>query len=79
MDENKKFKVLIMYREPTFELRIGPKASPFTCTYNIKAVDETAAIAGAIKEFRMTASQSSVGWVRNIVSAEVIYAEESLS
>ena len=78
-DDKKKFRVRIMYREPNFEDSIGRKEDPFTWTYRINAVDEAAAIALAINEFHATAKLSSVGWVRNIVSVEVIDAEEPLS
>jgi hypothetical protein len=71
IDERKEFKVRIMYREPNFEDRNGPKEEPYVGIYNVTAVDEAAAIALAIEEFHLTAKLSSVGWVRKIVSAEV--------
>jgi hypothetical protein len=79
MDEKKKFRVRILYREPGFEARNGPQDAPFNATYDIKAVDEAAAITLSIEEFHATAKLSSVGWVRKIVSVEVANAEEQPS
>lgn len=65
------FLVRILYREPTYELKTGPRREPFSWTYRIAADTEERAIALALEEFRTMEKHSSVGWVRVITGTEV--------
>jgi hypothetical protein len=63
--------VTIEYREPTYELRVGPKTRPFGWTYEIVAADESSARESALREFWWVTRASSVGWVREVVGVHV--------
>jgi hypothetical protein len=67
MDQPESYVVIIPYREPTFELRVGsPREAPFTARYEVEASTEEEAVQVAIRQFKQTAKDSSVGWVREI-------------
>ena len=63
--------VEIQYREPTYELRVGPKKHPYSMTYKIHTTSEDSAAAKAIAEFERITEVSSVGWIREIVDVDV--------
>lgn len=65
-----RFQVTIWYREPTYELVVGPKPEPYFCTYVVTALDSEHASRLAMREFDELARLSSVGWVRHVVRIE---------
>ena len=70
------YRVRIEYREPTYELRTGPKPAPYRWTYEIVATSTGEASAAALSEFRTMATLSSVGWTRQVVG---VFADAALS
>ena len=67
MAESGSYRVLIPYREPTYELRRGgPPAEPYLAELEVRAATPQEAIELAIEGFRQRARSSSVGWVREI-------------
>ena len=68
------FRVQIEYREPTYELRVGPKPAPYRWTYEIVARSETEAAESALQRFHGTMRASSVGWIREVVAVQVLPA-----
>jgi hypothetical protein len=64
--------VRIEYREPTYRSPAGPRPVPYSWIFVVHARSEQAAISGAIAWFKDMARLSSVGWVREIVSAVVL-------
>ena len=69
--EWREYRVRIEYREPTFHPDGGPRDTPYTWTFRVRASSEEAALALARDEFRDVERQSGVGWVRVIVSTTV--------
>jgi hypothetical protein len=65
------YRVRVWYREPTYEARTGPRATPFRWTYTVRAEDEAHARRRALREFEEMTLQSAVGWSREVVSVEV--------
>jgi len=67
------YKVLIPYREPTYELRRagGPRRKPFLSGFRVLATSEQAAIEKAVRQFKDRARSSSVNWVREIDHAGI--------
>jgi hypothetical protein len=65
------YTVVVYYREPTYEVRHGDKAEPYQFTYEVMAVDEDDARAAALAQFRATADDSQVGWVRQVLQVIV--------
>ena len=63
--------VTIEYREPTYELRTGPRERPYDWTYEIVASDEAAARESALREFWWVTRASNVGWIREVVGVTV--------
>jgi hypothetical protein len=68
---DRRYTVVIRYREPGYELVSGPKAEPYRWTYEIVAVDAGEAQRKAVREFRAIEQQSSVGWAREIEDVEI--------
>jgi len=66
------YRVRIEYREPTYRSPAGPRPAPYSWIFVVHARSDQAAISSAIAWFRDMARQSSVGWVREIVSAVVL-------
>ncbi len=62
-----RYAVTIHYREPSYELRAGPRPTPFRWTFAVEAPSQEAAIAAARRVFRDTEQRSSVGWGREII------------
>ena len=64
-----KFKVTIIFREPSFEMHrnIRPE-SPFTIDYEMEANTKQEAVRKAKEYFRMVEQESGVHWQRNILS-----------
>lgn len=65
------FRVRIAYQEPTYRSPTGPRPDPYVWTFTVRARSKKAALALATDEFRDMERQSSVGWVRVIVSTTV--------
>lgn len=63
--------VRIIYREPTYELEVGPKAEPYCFTYRVEAPGEEQARRLALEDFQWMERNSSVGWRRVISAVEV--------
>jgi len=67
-----KYKVIIIFREPSFEIhRKIKRDSPFTIDYTIEAPNEKEARERAVAKFRKTEEESSVHWGRNILEIVV--------
>jgi hypothetical protein len=60
------YKVTVYYREPTYELATGPRAEPYSWTFEIEALSAEAARNEAMRQFDELARISSVGWVRRV-------------
>ena len=61
-----RYKVIIPYREPTYELHSGrPRKDPFIAPYEVTAITKEAAIRSALSLFEKDAHNSHVGWRRN--------------
>lgn len=70
-----KYRVIIIFREPSFEIRRNIKReSPFTIEYTVEAPNEKEAQERAVARFRKIEKESSVHWGRNII--EVIVKEK---
>ena len=65
------YKVVVSYREPSYEDLTGPRAAPYRWTYAIVAESEEEARRRALSEFREVSRLSSVGWWREVVGVEV--------
>ena len=68
---DRRYTVVIRYREPGYELVSGPKAKPYHWTYEVVAQDAAEAQRKAVREFREIEQQSSVGWAREIEDVEI--------
>jgi hypothetical protein len=68
------YKVVVSYREPDYEQRTGPRATPYRWTYAVRADSEEEARRRALSEFREVSRMSSVGWWREVVAVEVCEA-----
>jgi hypothetical protein len=66
-----RYQVVVSYREPGYEERVGPRATPYRWTYAVVAENEEEARATALREFREVSRLSSVGWWREVVGVEV--------
>lgn len=62
-----RYHVRIEFREPTYELRAGPKPAPYLFGYDIEATNESEAAQLALLEFRETAKLSNVAWIRQVL------------
>jgi hypothetical protein len=71
MGELRRFTVKVYYREPTYELRVGPKADPYSMQYEIPAHDQDEAIRRATAALNESLPESSVGWIRDVVGVTV--------
>jgi hypothetical protein len=69
-----KFWVTVVYVEPTYAQSVGRAAVPYRWTFELQADDGDRAVEAAIRRFREVAQTSGVGWVREIVSWDVIAA-----
>lgn len=67
-----RFLVEVRYREPSYELRHGPREEPYRFRYRLQAASEQAAIAFVVGEFNRISALSSVGWTRVIVEIVVV-------
>jgi hypothetical protein len=65
------YHVRIEFREPTYELRAGPKSEPYLFGYDVEAASESEAEELALQEFRETAQLSSVAWIRRVLQVIV--------
>jgi len=60
-----KYRVMIPYREPTYEVRRGrPRKKPYLAWYMVTAKNKAEAIDNALMLFEKDASNSNVHWVR---------------
>ena len=71
MELDREFVVEILYREPSYEIRIEPKKNPYKGTYNIRAKNKEEAEEMAMNLFRSTEKRSLVGWTRVVQQIEV--------
>jgi len=62
-----RYHVRIEFREPTYELRAGPKPEPYLFGYDVEAASESEAEQLALLEFRETAKLSNVSWIRQVL------------
>jgi hypothetical protein len=69
-----RYHVRIEFREPTYELRAGPKQEPYLFGYDVEAASESDAEESALLEFRETARLSSVAWIRQVLQVIVTLA-----
>jgi hypothetical protein len=67
----KRYRVTILYREPTYEALHGARARPYRGSFEVTAPHPDAAVALARRRFREATAQSGVGWVREVVGVEV--------
>lgn len=65
------YTVVVSYREPEYEARTAPRATPYRWTYAVRAESEEEARRWALSEFREVSRLSSVGWWREVVAVEV--------
>ena len=66
--------VTLIYIEPTYAAHNGMTAVPYRWTFEVEAPDADQAVLEAIRKFRAAATESSVGWVREIVTWDVAAA-----
>ncbi len=66
----------IQHIEPTYAEQSGQPLRTFTWTVSVFAYSEEEARAKAAKEFRRWEGLSGVGWVRQIVSIDVLRGPE---
>jgi hypothetical protein len=71
-----RYHVRIEFREPTYELRAGPKPEPYLFGYDVEAASATEAEQSALLEFRETARLSSVAWIRQVLQVVVTQAPD---
>ena len=64
------YRVRINYTEPSFARRLGDESRVFSWTYRIQASSQTHAEDYAQTLFHRRATQSSVGWIREIVGLD---------
>ena len=67
-DRKSPYRVLIPYREPTYEMRRpeGVRPQPFTSEFEVSAACDEDAVDEAVRRFKARELQSSVAWVREI-------------
>jgi hypothetical protein len=66
------YRVVLRYREPTFEARIGRPmtAPPYVFERKTRASSPEEAVELCVEEFWRTAALSGVGWIRELVESE---------
>jgi hypothetical protein len=67
----RRYKVIIRYREPSYERVSGPKAEPYRWTFEMLATDAADAQRRAVGEFRQVERESGVGWAREIEGIDI--------
>ncbi len=65
------YRVRILYREPTYELRAGGQRESYLFDRIVKASGHEDALRTVMAEFRETKGASGVGWVRVVTRVEV--------
>lgn len=61
----RKYRVVIPYREPTYEVHTGkPRKRPYRAPYEVMASTTEKAIINALELFERDAKHALVGWVR---------------
>ena len=69
-----RYLVTIFYREPTYELEVGRKASPYRWRFDdIDVASEPEAVAEATRRFREIERLSGVGWQRDVLDVAVTH------
>ena len=64
-----RYRVCVAYQEPTYRVARGaPAREPYTWVFHVRAGSKKEARERARAAFREWARQSSVGWVREILS-----------
>jgi hypothetical protein len=73
MSNSKSYRVVIPFREPTFERSIGrsPDAPPYVASYVVSACSTEEAQAQALELFWGLATESGVGWIREPVESAI--------
>lgn len=71
MNGTGQFLVEILYREPGYEARHGPREQPYRWRYAVSASSPATAEGMALAEFKTIASLSSVGWIREVVAVHI--------
>ena len=71
-----RYHVRIEFREPTYELRAGPKQEPYLFGYDVEAASELEAERSALQKFQEMARLSNVGWVRQVLRLIVTLAPD---
>jgi hypothetical protein len=59
------YRVVVVYREPSYELRLG-KDRVYTIAYDVRAGSPGEAVRHGLDEFHKTARLSNVGWSREV-------------
>jgi hypothetical protein len=70
------WKVIILYREPTYERRSAALPRIYRWTYRVEAGDAERARAHCLAEFHEIARLSSAGWTRDILSIHTVRETE---
>ena len=65
------YRVVIHYREPSYESRHGRKDEPYRWTFQVRARSDDDAVDFAVAEFEEIERKSSVSWTREIVGVFV--------
>jgi hypothetical protein len=66
-----RFRVRILYREPTYELVRGFARDPYSWTHELEAASLDRAREEALSVFSRAGADSNVGWVREVVRVDV--------
>lgn len=69
-----RYRVRLLYREPTYELAAGRVREPYSATYLVDANSSDEAREVALLRFRQVERLSSVSWVREVVGCEIALA-----
>jgi predicted phosphodiesterase len=71
-----RWKVLIVYREPTYEAERGLPPTEYRASFEVNAAHERDAKAAGLVAFRNAVRVETVGWPREIVRVECVRLEE---
>lgn len=67
----RRYVVIVVYREPTYEARRGYGPTPYRGSFRVEAVSPADAEVEARRRFAAWAQRSSVSWVREVERVEV--------
>jgi hypothetical protein len=79
MDAISTYVITIFFREPSYELRVGAKAEPYSASYRIQAGSKEESERLALEAFRWQESNSHVSWGREVekIESRLVTPEES--